>query len=134
MNRTTNDWLERPTQQQRDERRVDGQRWEDDESRRFVREFGEPERPAGPCPTPRNPRDVAAEYVERISDKLRSGETVDSSDLLYVMVLKRRHGLSLDVAFERRVRELLGWPDKHELSLPAPEPYEEHAMGMHDEA
>ena len=50
----------------------------------------------------------------------------------YLLRKIEQYGLTIGDELRTHLRRVAGAIDKHELAPPAPEPYEEHVMGMHD--
>lgn len=132
------DWRQNLTPNEVNQRRLDTRLWDEQQAAQHKRECpsvyteAEAERASGEPVQGRDTKDVAAEFVAKIEAKYQARQVVERCDLAYVLVLSLRHGLKLASDFERELREACGWIQKDELQPPEPEPYEEHAMGLHD--
>lgn len=82
--------------------------WEEREARRAARDEAPP-RCTAPSAPPRNPREVALEWIADRQDRFQAGQELHPADLAYVLVLAIRHQLLLDADFEAALRCELGW-------------------------
>ena len=130
------DWRQNLTPNEVNQRRLDTRLWDEQQAAQHKRDFPdaypEAERANSEPVQGRDPKDVAAEFVAKIEAKYRARQVVERCDLAYVLVLSLRHGLKLARDFERELRDACGWRPREELQPPEPEPYEEHAMGLHE--
>lgn len=130
------DWRQNLTPNEVNQRRLDTRLWDERQAAQHNRDFpavyAEDERATSEPVQGRDPKDVAAEFVAKIEAKYRARQVVERCDLAYVLVLSLRHGLKLASDFERELRDACGWIPKDELKPPDTEPYEEHAMGLHE--
>lgn len=85
--------------------------------------------------TPEQSRELAERHVKGLEESHNRGQRLMFREGGEAMTALReivKHGFTVSPGFESHLRRVAGMPDKQELAPPAPEPYEEHAMGMHE--
>ena len=83
--------------------------------------------------TPEQDRALAEKYLREEDESRRMHcSFLLPPEAAWLLCRIKQHELEVGDELLKHLRRVAGVLDKHELSPPAPEPYEEHAMGMHD--